>query len=100
MPTCPDCQSNRVRKSHKRGWLEHLNYILAAKQPYRCTHCKARFLYINPNGRASRSSKTMQQRQIREIALIILLAVMCSVIALYITNKDSAPATSPSEGSP
>lgn len=100
MPTCPECQSNRVRKSHKQGLLEYLNYILASQQPYRCKYCDARFLYTKPKGRASRTSKTIQQRRIRQIALIILVSTMFSVIALDFANKISAPASQPSEASP
>ena len=39
---CPRCQSRKVRRSHRRGWWEHLASTVYLF-PLRCENCGARF---------------------------------------------------------
>jgi len=41
--TCPKCKADQARRSHRRGWWEHLIGLLAI-HPYRCRACEIRFL--------------------------------------------------------
>jgi hypothetical protein len=41
---CPQCESSRVRRSCRRGFLERFLYRILFVWPYRCDACDVRFL--------------------------------------------------------
>jgi hypothetical protein len=44
MKECPQCESSRVRRSYRRGFLERFLYRILFVWPYRCDACDVRFL--------------------------------------------------------
>jgi hypothetical protein len=44
MNQCPQCDSSRVRRSHRRGFLERVLFRILFVWPYRCDACDVRFL--------------------------------------------------------
>jgi hypothetical protein len=44
MNECPQCDSALVRRSTRKGFLEHFLYPLLYVWPYRCNDCDVRFL--------------------------------------------------------
>lgn len=40
---CPECGSNQIHRSRRRGVLEESVLPLASIVPFRCIECKARF---------------------------------------------------------
>jgi hypothetical protein len=43
MPCCPHCQSERVRRSKRRGFVERVCLTLLFLKPFHCGDCKRRF---------------------------------------------------------
>jgi hypothetical protein len=41
---CPQCDSSRVRRSYRRGFLERVLFRALSLWPYRCDTCDVRFL--------------------------------------------------------
>jgi predicted Zn-ribbon and HTH transcriptional regulator len=48
---CPRCQSEEIRRSKRRGFVEHGPFTLVLLRPFRCRHCECRFFRwpINSN---------------------------------------------------
>jgi hypothetical protein len=44
MKECPQCDSSRVRRSYRRGFLERFLYRILFLWPYRCDARDVRFL--------------------------------------------------------
>ena len=40
---CPECGSDSIYKSHRRGFLERMVLGLTKMRPYRCRECYERF---------------------------------------------------------
>jgi len=43
LPTCPNCGSNRVRRSIRKGAEDFVRRNLLFQDPYRCRACDERF---------------------------------------------------------
>jgi len=43
MHRCPECQSERVRRSKRRGFVERVPLRLLLLKPFHCGDCKHRF---------------------------------------------------------
>ena len=41
--TCPFCGSRRIRRSHRRAFLEHISARFLKRRPFRCMDCYERF---------------------------------------------------------
>ena len=41
--TCPFCGSRRIRRSHRRAFLEHISSRFLRRRPFRCMDCYERF---------------------------------------------------------
>lgn len=42
--SCPDCQSNEIRRSRRRGIIEMAVLPLLLLRPFRCKKCGCRFV--------------------------------------------------------
>ena len=40
---CPQCQSQSITRSKRRGWVESVVFALIQVRPYRCMSCDWRF---------------------------------------------------------
>jgi len=43
MHRCPQCNSERIRRSKRRGFIEHVPLTLLFLKPFHCGDCKHRF---------------------------------------------------------
>jgi hypothetical protein len=62
MKRCPLCDSARVRRSYRRGFLERVLFRILSLWPYRCDACDVRFLGFcrqNARGRISASERNL-----------------------------------------
>jgi hypothetical protein len=44
--TCPECGSNHVHRSRRRGTLEERILPVVSVFPFRCSECKTRFMRV------------------------------------------------------
>lgn len=45
---CPNCESEAIRRSERRGFVERVFLRLALVWPYCCDHCDLRFWGFQP----------------------------------------------------
>jgi uncharacterized protein with PIN domain len=62
---CPQCRSDSIYKSHRRGFLERIVLRLTNMRPYRCRECYERF-YAKERGEMV--SKAAGGRGMEEVA--------------------------------
>jgi len=64
---CPECGSDSIYKSHRRGLLERVVLGLTKMRPYRCRECYERF-YAKEGKEYDLASKSSMSRRPAEAA--------------------------------
>jgi type II secretory ATPase GspE/PulE/Tfp pilus assembly ATPase PilB-like protein len=108
---CPKCKTDRAHRSHRTGVKEYVA-SLAAYYPYRCRHCKHRFLQSRygvpevPSGqhqstereiRATRRAKNWERKK-RHVT-IYGIALLLFLVFLYLVTRDRGANNSPASAS-
>jgi hypothetical protein len=83
---CPQCKSQSVTRSHRRGLKEKVLLRLVSQAPYKCGACNHRFLDTKPY-----STKPKKNTQKYLVVATILLAIFAAVAIVEWTNQASTP---------
>jgi hypothetical protein len=90
--TCPKCNSERVRRSHRKGALERILSFFGLG-PRRCHDCNVRFLTIGKS-MLYRSDVDVLLRNVIVVVMagIALLAIV--MVVLWLSRSQTPPSSS------
>ena len=84
--TCPACNSEIIRRSQRKGFLELMN-SLAGRYPFRCQACQKRFnLSLRekaPTPNSERRKERVRDESKRKRRLILLFLASLLLFALF-----------------
>ena len=84
--TCPACNSETIRRSQRKGFLELLN-SLAGRYPFRCQACQKRFnLSVRekaPTPNSERRKERVRDEAQRKRRMILLFIASLVLFALF-----------------
>lgn len=63
MNQCPQCDSPRVRRSYRRGFVERVLFRVLFVWPYRCDGCDVRYLGFDRHHERDRKSVAERRKR-------------------------------------
>ena len=82
---CPECGAS-VHRSHARGLTERLIRVVSSYRAYRCHECGWRGWFGNRH-------TSLIKTRLRTIVSVLLTLLITTLLALYLIDKMTAPAT-------
>jgi hypothetical protein len=93
--TCPKCNSERVRRSKRRGVIERISALFGLKTR-RCHECNVRFLTLG-NSMLFRSDLDVLVRKSSVVVLAAFAVLAVVWVVLWLSRSQSSPSTAMSE---
>jgi hypothetical protein len=90
--TCPKCNSERVRRSHRKGGLERILSFLGLSAR-RCHDCNVRFLMIGKS-MLYRSDVDVLLRNVTIVVLAAIALLAIVMVVLWLSRSQTPPSSS------